>query len=166
MDRIAKILQIPPLSDEELLELEKECSETLKFSKNNQKGVLNSHYGRKHSEETKFIISCSAKNNKRRVGKKHTENSKLKMRESALNRPSNRKGKSPWNKGIPHSEMTKKKISEKKTGVKRAKSFSEKMKNISKKREKNQCGYCHSFFDKMNYSKWHGENCKNREKLL
>jgi len=126
MDRIAKILQIPPLSDEELLELEKECSETLKFSKNNQKGVLNSHYGRKHSEETKFIISCSAKNNKRRVGKKHTENSKLKMRESALNRPSNRKGKSPWNKG----------------------------------------GYCHSFFDKMNYSKWHGENCKNREKLL
>ena len=88
------------------------------------------------------------------------------MRESALNRPSNRKGKSPWNKGIPHSEMTKKKISEKKTGVKRAKSFSEKMKNISKKREKKQCGYCHSFFDKMNYSKWHGENCKNREKLL
>ena len=60
---------------------------------------------KKHSEETKKIMSEKAKGNKAFLGKKHTEEWKEKMRGS---RP-NRKGIPAWNKGTSRFKDAKEK---------------------------------------------------------
>jgi len=68
------------------------------FSEETRKRMRESHLGNKHSEETKRKIG---KGNMNKILSKET---KEKMSKARL-------GKSSWNKGIPHPEETRRKIS-------------------------------------------------------
>lgn len=71
-------------------------------------------------------------------GKHHTVESKQKMSERKL-------GQIPWNKGITHSDSTKKIQSDK-----------------AKTRQKIECPHCGIVCDVSNHTRWHGDNCKLR----
>lgn len=54
-----------------------------------------------------------------------------------------KKGKPTWNKGVEHSDLTKKLQSEK-----------------AKNREKKTCPHCNMEAGPTNYVRWHGDNCR------
>jgi hypothetical protein len=114
------------------------------------------------------------------LGKVHSEETRLKMSEKA-SRPksskwkdsasANRKGREAPNKGIPHTDKTKQKISQSVSGEKNGffgKHHSDEQRQ--KKREeklaspKKVCYYCKAEVDAMNFGRWHGEKCKHKHK--
>jgi hypothetical protein len=112
--------------------------------------------GKQHTGETRKKMSLSASKPKSELWK-----------QSASNK---RKGKPAPNKGKPHTEETKLKISKSVTGEKNGffgKHHSEEQRQ--KKREeklaapKKMCYYCNKETDPMNYSRWHGDKCKQKK---
>lgn len=91
-----------------------------------------------------------------------------------------RKGMVPWNKGIPHSEKTKQKMSELATGrpspLKGIPKSEESKRHLSKimtgrpspkkgiPLKKYPCPYCNKPMSRTNLVRWHGDKCKSRPK--
>ena len=141
-DVIHRALNLEPLTDSEYLALYADFPNILS---NNQKGSLNAHYGKTHTEETKKLLSELAKNRTSPMkGKKHSEETIVKLKMKAVGRVSPMKGKQAWNKNKSLSEETKNKISE-----------------SSKKKKKIICKFCAKNIDTSNYHRWHGNKCKN-----
>lgn len=105
--------------------------------------------------------------------KKHSEEQKQKW-------SIDRKGVIPWNKGIPMDELQKQKLrklrtEDQKEKLRKPKSNSFNMGRYERTNEKRieiserikslpkiHCIYCDKMFDKLNYNKWHGDNCKHK----
>lgn len=111
--------------------------------------------GKTHSDETRS-----------RMSEKASRPKSSKWKESAS---ANRKGRQAPNKGIPHSNETKQKISLAVSGEKNGffgKHHSDEQRQ--KKREeklaspKKVCYYCKAEVDAMNFGRWHGEKCKHK----
>lgn len=159
IDYISNSLNLTPISED----IYSNYPEPDKNEYNRQDGKFNAHYGKTHSEESKRIMSEKAKNRiSNRIGKLHSEESKEKIRKKAKGRPSARKGKDPWNKGLETDQLTKQKISEANTGKKRSQDF----KNLISEKAKNRtpiiCEHCEKSVSPGNYSRWHGNKCKNK----
>lgn len=158
-DVIHLALNLEPLTDAEYLALYADFPNILS---NNQKGSLNAHYGKKHTEETKKLLSKLAKNRTSPMkGKKHSEETILKLKMKAAGRVSPMKGKQAWNKNKPLSEETKRKISNSKIGTIRSIETKNKISESSKKKKKIICEFCTKNVDTSNYYRWHGNRCKN-----
>lgn len=162
MDTIAAALSITPLSDKDLLAIDEYVNKNAGSFVNtcSQRGELNSFYGRKHTAKSKHVMSSKARGNKNFLGHKHTDESKKKMSIAKLGKPGNRKGKTPWNKGIKCLEETKQKISKSKTGSTHSEEAKKKMKLKALTRPKITCEKCNKTVDSSNYARWHGKNCK------
>lgn len=113
--------------------------------------------GRTNSDETKKKIA------KIRFGRIASLETKRKMSIAHKGRPAP-------NKGVPHSEETKKKIRESVIGDKNP--FFGKhhtMEQREKKRQekltasKKKCPYCEREIDHMNYAQWHEEKCRDKK---
>jgi hypothetical protein len=98
----------------------------IKRSEETKKRISENHWGmsgKKHSEETKRLMSIKARGNTNPLGHKHSEETKKKISSSTKGKKRSEeckrkqslrlKGSIPWNKGIPHSDTTKYKLSEK-----------------------------------------------------
>jgi hypothetical protein len=113
------------------------------------------------------------------LGKQHTLETRKKMslaaskprsilwKQSASN---NRKGKPAPNKGKQHTEETKLKISQSVSGEKNG--FFGKQHSLEQRQKKREeklaaprkiCYYCNKETDPMNYSRWHGDKCKQKK---
>ena len=161
IDVIADSLGLPPLSEDILIYVNENVIPENEY--NSQKGQLNSHYGRKHSEDSKKLMSEVAKNrnSKPMLGKTHSDETKNKIRQKAIGRTSARKGVSPWNKGVKTSDETKNKIRIANSGNVRSEEVKTLLSEIAKKRKRVVCEYCEREVDVSNYSRWHGDNCKH-----
>ncbi len=124
--------------------------------KNRFKDTTGTFLGKQHSLETRKKMSESA--------------SKPKSEKWKISASKNRTGKPAPNKGIPHTEESKKKISQAMLGEKNpffGKTHSEEQRQ--KKREeklaapKKLCYHCSKEIDTMNYARWHGDKCKQRK---
>lgn len=160
MDHFSAALDLTPLSNDCINELEENLKIEFLGRTSSQHGKLNPWYGQKHSPETKKLLSELAKKRKKRSGFKHSEETKEKMRQKKLGKPSNRKGHTPWNKGIATTDEIKRKMSEAKTGVKRSDQARAAISESAKKRKKLTCIHCNKILDPVNYSRWHGDRCK------
>jgi len=128
--------------------------------------------GKHHTEESKKLISINNARVKYWENKKFSEEHKKHISESL-------KGIKTWNKGIPCSEETKSKISEKNKGKKRTEETKAKMSlaakgkpkslehkekcriaRLGKTRPKIFCVYCKKEFADYMYNLYHGKNCK------
>ena len=103
--------------------------------------ILESRKDYKHSDETKQKISESNKGKIVIV----TEETKQKISASLKGRPSHLKGKSSTRKEFAHSDDS-----------------IQKMREGHKNREMLTCDHCNKTITKPNYSRWHGDNCKNK----
>ena len=158
-DVIHRALNLEPLTDSEYLALYADFPNILS---NNQKGSLNAHYGKTHTEETKKLLSELAKNRTSPMkGKKHSEETIVKLKMKAVGRVSPMKGKQAWNKNKSLSEETKNKISISKMGTVRSEETKNKISESSKKKKKIICKFCAKNIDTSNYHRWHGNKCKN-----
>lgn len=121
-DTLANVLQISPLSSEKLLEIDA-FIKNVKFNpelfSENQTGSNNNHYGCKHTDETKRIISEKAKNRPKIYGRKLSDETKRKISASKTGIKSNRDYSNPWNKGKKHSPQTIEKMRLAKLGKKK-----------------------------------------------
>jgi len=160
-------------------------------------GPLNPIYGKQHSDSTKTIMAnrvvstetrkIISNNQKLRfknkpgtfLGKTHSDDTRIKMSIAASKPKSeawkasaskNRKGKAAPNKGVPHSEETKQKISNAVTGEKNG--FFGKQHSPEQRAKKSKeklaapkllCYYCDKQVDAMNFGRWHGDKCKQRK---
>lgn len=124
--------------------------------KNRFKTSPGTFLGRKHSDSTRKKMAISASKPK-----------SLKWKESASK---NRSGREAPNKGILHTEETKKKISQAMMGDKNP--FFGKKHSAEQREKKRQeklaspkkiCYYCNKEVDTMNYGRWHGDKCKSRK---
>ena len=154
------------------------------YGKTHSKDTIEKLKNKHVSENTKKLISLNQKERFKNqpgtfLGKTHSIETREKMSISASKPKSklwkesaskNRKGKIPPNKGIPHSEETKKKISQAMLGEKN--SFFGKTHSPEQREKKRQeklaapkkiCYYCSKEVDPMNYSRWHGDNCKSKK---
>lgn len=125
-------------------------SQLIRFSHNH-----GTFLGRKHSDSTRKKMSISA--------------SKPKSDAWKLSASKNRKGRVAPNKGIPHSEDTKKKISDSLKGEKnpfygKTHTLEQRQRKSKEKlsAEKKVCPHCGKTIDKMNYGRWHGDKCKSK----
>ena len=133
-------------------------------------GERNPQYGKKWSEERKQAFKeqrakqapmseeAREKIRQSRLGKTWTDEQKKIMGER-------RSGQPAWNKGVGHSEETRRKISEAMSGKKqdpevvarRAASLR------GKKRPTKECPHCGKTSAVNTYARWHGDNCKNNK---
>jgi hypothetical protein len=97
------------------------------------------HY--QHSEETKQKISAANQGKTVVI----SEETKQKISNSLKGRPNANKGKPAHNRGIPHSPKT-----------------IIKFKQAHQTREKILCPHCSKLIAKCSFSRWHGDNCKNK----
>jgi len=120
-------------------ELNPAKTEKEKLRKSKQVGQLNSMFGKTHSDDVK-----------------------LKMSED-------RKGKTPWNKGISFKKKNNTQVPWNKgihtgyqsfTGKTHSVDAIAKMKEKHAKRERLTCPHCNKTIDKPNYSRYHGDKCK------
>jgi hypothetical protein len=111
----------------------------------------NSNIGKKHTEETKKKMS------EVRKGKNHTQESKQKIGDKHRNKivsKETREKLSKYRTGrtfSPHSEETKKKMSEAQKG---------------RKQPRIRCPYCNKSVTPSTLARWHNENCKNYNLIL
>ena len=109
IDKFAIALNIDPLSQDELMEIDS-FIEIVKSNPElfieNQRGCKNNHYGHKHTEETKRILSEKAKNRPKVFGRFHSEETRKKISQSRKGIKSNRDYSNPWNKGKKHTPET------------------------------------------------------------
>ncbi len=106
-------------------------------------------------------------------GKKHSKERIEKQRNTTISRGSVRGekngmfGKGYLIAGEKHG-MWSKNHSEEALNKMRGRKLSEEHINnlsiVAKSREKKVCNYCEKSFDPLNYNRWHGENCKNKNK--
>lgn len=104
-----------------------------------------------------------------RTGKTHSEESKMKMRENALGRKlseQTRRNMSISKINSVISEETKLKISAANKGKTKPVGYKEKMSEIAKNRKKVRCEYCEMNLDVLNYTRWHGKNCKSNPNVV
>jgi hypothetical protein len=163
-DKIHKALNITPLQNEQWENIIETFREILKVKgRGSQKGKLNSHYGKKHSEETKKILSEKAKSRKTHgfQGKTHSEETRELISEKVKGRVSPMLGKEPWNKGSKMPDGFGEKIRQKKLGKKRSEETKEKLRVSSKNRKRLTCEHCRKNVDISNFVRWHGDKCKN-----
>lgn len=170
-DTISKFLNIKAIKEKDLKDvynIPKDHTNKLRVSSrdgygNRQDGIYNSFYGKKHTDESKALISKKAKERdwSHLMGRKFSYEHRKNLSDAMKGKPSPRKGKTPWNKGISTSEETKKKISEAKTGVKRSAAAKKAISEAAKNRKRKICEVCGKDLDVSNYARWHGVNCKN-----
>lgn len=102
-DFLAEELDIEPLSEKQLIAMD-QYIDKVKLNRHlyneNQTGINNNHYGHKHSEETKKLLSEKAKNRPKIFGRKHTQETKDKISNSKKGIKPNRDYSNPWNKGL------------------------------------------------------------------
>lgn len=142
------------------------------------KGRVSPFKGKKHTKETKNLISKKARGHTRNTPEivdkiissrswySHSEETKQKI-------SSSNKGKT-----FDHSNETKRKISETmkgrevpwlkgkqahNNGVSHTKETKQKMSDKAKKREPKICEYCSLSVSPSNYTRWHGNNCKQNK---
>ena len=124
--------------------------------KNRFKDSSGTFLGKKHSDSTRKRMSEAASKPK-----------SLKWKESASK---NRTGRAAPNKGVSHTEETKKKISQAMLGEKNP--FFGKTHTAEQRERKRQeklaapkkiCYHCNKEVDAMNYGRWHGDSCKSRK---
>lgn len=127
-------------------------------------GSNNPFYDKQHSEKTKQKMSTSASKPK-----------SVKWKESASK---NRKGRVPANKGKTLVELygeeraneikSKQSLPGEKNGFYgKSHSIEQRAKKSKEKLEapKKTCYHCKKSVDHMNYSRWHGDNCKHKENI-
>lgn len=108
-----------------------------KHSEETKKKISDGNKGKKVSDETKLKLSIIAKNrNPTRTGAVLSEETKLKISKSLLGKPAPNKGK-------PMKMEQRNKLSE-----------------ICKNRPKKLCPHCERMFDNLNFSRYHGDKCK------
>lgn len=80
-DKLSVFLGMTERTEEQLHQSEKDLIPYFENGVNyyHGKGKYNAMFGKKHSEETKKLISERAKGRRRRTGLKHTENARNKM---------------------------------------------------------------------------------------
>jgi group I intron endonuclease len=145
-------------------------------SKESNEKNRNSHLGKKESEETKY------KKHLARLGEKNPMYGKRYQIQKAIDKAKQNAGKKIEEIfGEEKAKNIKEKMSLSTSGdkngmfgKKHSKETLEKMKkpkNEEFKRKislarlrspKKRCEYCNNMFDPSNYSRWHGENCKNK----
>lgn len=161
------------LLETEILTMLDAKSDLMSFNQHNGDGLY-SRTGTCHSQKT---INKMAESHKGQVpwnkGKKHTAThvnnvaNKLKGRingprseESKAKQSENMKGKIPWNKGKKEVQIPwNKGIPQDKEII--AKQQETKRINSTGSYQKVTCSHCGSIVDKPNYSRWHGNRCKN-----
>jgi hypothetical protein len=128
---------------------------------NDQRGELNGFYGKKHTEETKKMISDHHKGKVYTSGYKHTPETKAKMSASKIGKPSNRLGKEAWNKGKKMTSEFCANTSKGKTGVKFSEEGKKNMAEAARNRVKIKCSKCGIEAIPQNIKRWHEDNCKH-----
>jgi hypothetical protein len=130
-------------------------------------GERNPQYGKKWSEERKQAFKenrakqapmsdeAREKIRKSRLGKKWTAEERKIMGER-------RAGKPAWNKGVEHSDETRRKISEAMSGKKQDPEVVARRAAAQrgKKRPTRTCPHCNSTVAVNTYARWHGDQCK------
>lgn len=141
-------------SKEEMYELETTILRTFDLARDRR--CFNKHNNERrffhcqpHSEETKAKLSLAQKGKKRGP---MSDEARAKMSASS--------------KGKPKSEQHRMSMSLSRKGKKkekpRSKEHAEKLSNANKSLPKKPCIYCGRFFIKSNMTRWHGENCKEK----
>lgn len=93
---------------------------------------------------------------------------KIRSKQHCENISKSKTGKSNGHLGINHSEETKNKIknaqlgNKYRLGTKHSESSKDVMKQKALNRKKFQCAHCKKVIDISNYTRWHGDNCKNK----
>ncbi len=140
------------------------------------KGTGNGFYGKKHSEEVKNRISEANKGDKnaskRPETKKKIAESKIgKKRDSfgntwRLNLSKASSGENNGMYGKSHSDETKQKQRERAIGRKQSNETIQKKADAIRgmKREKKLCSHCEKLVAVNGYARWHGDNCKSKDK--
>ena len=143
---------------------EKSKAKMKKSHENIQKGKDHPMFGRHHSDKSKIIMR------EKKLGKKLSNEHKKRLSESHKGRISPNKGKklsTQWKQKIGNSvrghicsQVKKDKISKANKGKKRTEKQRKQLSERNKNSPKLLCLYCNRLIDKMNYKKWHGDNCK------
>lgn len=125
---------------------------------------------RNHSEATKAKIS-KANKGKRRVGWNHTQETKDKIAASKANMSTEshqrlrdaKTGQNNPNFGKSTPLHVRKKISDAHKGTKATQQVKDKLSAMRKEQAKikKECPHCQRMFDSLNYTRWHGDNCKS-----
>jgi hypothetical protein len=107
--------------------------------------ILSSDYERLRILRSNALSDTTKGKNNPNFGKKTGRTSKDFTDEWKKNLSDACKGRTPWNQGITHSDETKKLMS-----------------TLAKNRDKKECPHCHKLIaGPSNFSRWHGNNCKN-----
>ena len=149
-----------------MIKKEKEKS----VDENSQVGILNNFFGHNHTIETKLVMSIKAKSRRSdRIGTKHSEMSKNIMSKKAKGRrlsDETRKKMSDSKKGSLISEECRLKISQANKGKTRTEEQKLQQSIVAKNRKRIVCLYCEKEMDISNYSRWHGNNCKDNLNVI
>jgi hypothetical protein len=136
------------------------------------KGEGNGFYGKHHTEEVRERIS---KANRGRVQPDHEKQKQIAAMTGRKREPFSeewlakikeaRQGERNGMFGKNHSDETKQKMSEKATGRKQsAETIAKKAEALrGSKREKILCSHCQQLIAVNTYSRWHGDNCKEKK---
>jgi group I intron endonuclease len=132
-----------------------------------QAGTKNPFYGKRHTEETRKLLSQKCK------GRKHTPEERAKQSLAQIGKP-RKKSKPPWNKGIktgPISDEHRAKLKGRivwnkgiKTGMLHSEEWkqymSAKMTGRAQRRTQTRCPHCQKVGSTSNMKRYHFDKCK------
>jgi hypothetical protein len=110
--------------------------------------------GKKHTPEHIEKVAASHRGKKKPPRSEETKKSQSEKMKGRKPWNANKKGvQIPWNKGIPRDKETISKDQE------------TKKRNSTGSYQKLKCPHCGTIADKPNFSRWHGDRCKNINKI-
>lgn len=141
-------------------------------------GINHWNYGKKHSEETILKMREAHKGRKGlcgeengMYGKKRSAETRAKVSETL--KRAYAEGRKPWNLGIKHTEEHRAKLRQARKGKKPTlgmkhtdeakRKMSEKRKGVKPDWEVKVCPHCDLEMAIGNYTRWHGDNCKQAQ---
>lgn len=162
-DSISLALGLRSLPKQVIDDIEESVKWVVENTSSNVSGENNPFFGKKHTLETKKIISNSQIGNKKRLGKQHSLEAKKKISEGTIKRFENQTEKdniSKKLKGRKLSEETKLKMSAVRKGVNKSEEHKRKISESNINAEKIECVHCGKQMHRGLHNRWHGDNCR------